>query len=297
MTANLQACREKCSADATCLGYEHRSHTCEIWVCAANTVKADGHAVCVMKTASTTFVKMITGSCSAGTSFIESKSTCLAAALDLGLTVAHNKAGDNTHSANPYGCYYKQSTKQLYWGTAGNKKDDDKDRVSLCVRGNTVSPTSAPTRTYAQSCDQSRFFGGVVEASEPTYCFKQSQFRGASLQTNGRRCTGEACMVMDGVGSARECHDYVKQAGCSRSFNWVRHVPGTTSCWGTRAAYKPDSTKVAADHVSGAVQTNFCGAAPGSGKKYLSCAPPMFETRARVCVLSKPVPGACCFSQ
>ena len=71
------------------------------------------------------------GTCTGTGTWIESKAGCEAAAARLGLT--HGVA-DNTHTANPYGCYYKKSANLLYFNPSGNKNDDDRDRVSVCRR-------------------------------------------------------------------------------------------------------------------------------------------------------------------
>ena len=72
------------------------------------------------------------GTCGSGYNFITSKATCEEAAGALGL--AATTAWGNVFSGHPFGCYYKMSTKKLYWSLAGNKVDDDQDRVSLCTK-------------------------------------------------------------------------------------------------------------------------------------------------------------------
>ena len=76
------------------------------------------------------FKKMNIGTCGYGYNFIISKATCEDAAGALGL--ADITAADNTGNKNPFGCYYKLSTEQLYWSLAGNTVDTDQDRVSVC---------------------------------------------------------------------------------------------------------------------------------------------------------------------
>ena len=77
------------------------------------------------------FKKMNIGTCGFGYHFITSRATCEEAAGALGL--ANTTAGDVSASRNPFGCYYKLSTERLYWNLAGNKADNDQNRVSLCI--------------------------------------------------------------------------------------------------------------------------------------------------------------------
>ena len=71
-----------------------------------------------------------TGSCLGTGAWIESKAVCEAAAASLGLP--DTTAAGNDFARNPYGCYYKNSTKTLYWGLAGGKNNPRTDRVSVC---------------------------------------------------------------------------------------------------------------------------------------------------------------------
>ena len=73
------------------------------------------------------------GNCAANVgTWIESKVVCEAAAARLGLP-GSTAANGNPYASNPYGCYWKKSAQALFWSLAGNKNDDDTDRVSVCV--------------------------------------------------------------------------------------------------------------------------------------------------------------------
>jgi len=74
---------------------------------------------------------MTVGRCATDELFISSKAECEAAAVELRLD--DTSAGNNHHIENPYGCYYKLSSRRLYFGIAGGKKDTDTDRVSICM--------------------------------------------------------------------------------------------------------------------------------------------------------------------
>ena len=76
------------------------------------------------------FIRRNVGTCPNGTSFIETDEDCATAAASLGLL--DTDPGTDPYPTNPYGCYYKRSTGRLYWNLAGNRTDDDTDRVSLC---------------------------------------------------------------------------------------------------------------------------------------------------------------------
>lgn len=76
------------------------------------------------------YILQSVGNCAgSGTSFIEDRDDCLAAAasLDLG-----GSAGDNALESNPFGCYIKKDTKQLYFGKVGDKANSGTTRVSIC---------------------------------------------------------------------------------------------------------------------------------------------------------------------
>ena len=86
-----------------------------------------------------TFKLASVGNCSGVGSYITTKLGCEAAAASLKVDAYASVlgtplyAGNNTHYDNPFGCYYKRSTSDLYWSLTGNKNDDDTDRVSLCT--------------------------------------------------------------------------------------------------------------------------------------------------------------------
>ena len=84
------------------------------------------------------------GNCAGTGDWIESKAACQAAAASLGLS--GTTAGGNSIASNPYGCYYKKSTKALYWSLAGGKNDDDTDRVSVCAAAGECVPWPQPHR-------------------------------------------------------------------------------------------------------------------------------------------------------
>jgi hypothetical protein len=77
---------------------------------------------------------MSVGTCTSPLNFINTQAACEEAAVALGL--ADTTASGNTYIANPYGCYLKQSTGNLYWSLTGSENESDQqntDRVSLCV--------------------------------------------------------------------------------------------------------------------------------------------------------------------
>merc|ERR1712167_400895 len=99
------------------------------------------------------FKKMNIGKCGSGYDFITSKATCEEAASALGLS--DTTASNWEDKKNPLGCYYKLSDKRLWWNSAGNKDDDDKNRVSLCTTGYFYlkSKKSGLRSAYAQWMD------------------------------------------------------------------------------------------------------------------------------------------------
>ena len=63
-------------------------------------------------------------------SFLNTVAECNAAAAELKL--ADTSAEVWPDCSNPYGCYYKQTSRQLFFNPTGTRNDDDRDRVSIC---------------------------------------------------------------------------------------------------------------------------------------------------------------------
>ena len=83
------------------------------------------------------FVKQVTGTCPAGTGFIETDADCAAAAMSLGLSntiVAVWGPHSVDHLALPHGCYYKENSadSELWRNPSGHRNDEDTERLSLC---------------------------------------------------------------------------------------------------------------------------------------------------------------------
>ena len=100
------------------------------------------------------FIKQPTGTCPAGTYFIETDAGCAAAATSVGLssttvydwvTATGSSSGDRT---NPHGCYFKKSNGLLFQNPGGDRNDDDTDRVSLCSCTPGKSNQLLPLRSF-----------------------------------------------------------------------------------------------------------------------------------------------------
>jgi hypothetical protein len=102
------------------------------------------------------FVLEDIGTCSSGTTFVDTKEQCATAAGALGLT--DTVPGVSTTTSNPYGCYYRKkssASSRLWWNPSGNKDDDDSDRVSICVKGSHPLPSNPAITEQGCQCKSS----------------------------------------------------------------------------------------------------------------------------------------------
>ena len=102
------------------------------------------------------------GTCGAHMAWIESADACESAAAGLQLdddtaATVPDTAGNRNH---PYGCYFKQSTKELFFNPHGNKVDDDTSRVSLCAQRDRRAEGFSTAGGNAGSSDVSWKLGG-----------------------------------------------------------------------------------------------------------------------------------------
>ena len=97
------------------------------------------------------YVRMASGSCSS-LQYIQDKGQCQRAANMLGLqdTTAASYPVRFTNTTHPYGCYFKRSTKSLYWSSSGDKHSNDKDLVSLCTIGKNAQHPRPCNGVHAQ---------------------------------------------------------------------------------------------------------------------------------------------------
>jgi hypothetical protein len=130
------------------------------------------------------FKKMNIGKCGSGYDFITSKATCEEAASALGLS--DTTASNWEDKKNPLGCYYKLIDKRLWWNSAGNKDDDDKNRVSLCTTGYFYLKSKKsglcvqPTRngwTFSENCVGAHLQLKEVPRKENVYGYCSGKYR------------------------------------------------------------------------------------------------------------------------
>ena len=92
------------------------------------------------------------GTCGRGLGFIETIAECNAAAVDLGLADVVAGTAGLPDSDRPHGCYYKNSNPdndKLWFNSAGNKNDDETNRVSICSTGGTTGAHTEKAGTRA----------------------------------------------------------------------------------------------------------------------------------------------------
>ena len=111
--------------------------SCQKW--ASNSVCDGDNCVTPASCLAAAYYLAEVGRCAGTDEWIAAKKDCKAAAASLGLPDTTPEAASNTD--DPYGCYYKNSDKSLYWNKEGNKNDGDTDRVAVCSVTGAFSPT------------------------------------------------------------------------------------------------------------------------------------------------------------
>jgi len=116
---------------------------------------------------SSTYYISSVGYCDSKSELIESESECENAALELGLSDVSVQVISNED--RPVGCYFKESAEsnQLWLNTddEGESNSDNTSRRSLCLRTQTVTPTTSTSDFSTQSPSQ---FTSTTESSVST---------------------------------------------------------------------------------------------------------------------------------
>jgi len=125
------------------------------------------------------------GNCDGTNGFISTKASCKAAASALKLFDTDVTSGNWDN--NPAGCYFKISSRTLYFNEGGNQDDTDSDRKSICLA------PAAPT------CDPPCTKDNVCTATDTCTC------------GGGTACTDDLCI--DGACADCSCTDFVDYNG------------------------------------------------------------------------------------
>ena len=166
---------------------------------------------CVTATAASAggYTEASVGHCdaSAGMHPLTSSADCEAAAAALGKS--DTTASDIDHHSYPDGCYYKQSTGELYFNSNGNPSSGDTDRVSLCrvghagvAAGGIHSGVSDQSMAFALSWDTDALYLGV-NAVDDIHQNPGSGWDGDTLQiafTNAARNAPSGEMILYNYG-------------------------------------------------------------------------------------------------
>jgi len=125
--------------------------------------------------------------------------------------------------------------------------DTDTDRNKLMV-----SEFSIFTGALGNGCNKNLFHVDEHIWHADLYCWDQADYPQYTTQSSGQPCSTQ-CKTLDGVESASECHDLVKNSACGASF--FAFNPANGRCW---AKSNDDDIRVLSGGVMGAIQRSDC---------------------------------------